>query len=61
MNSYNQLVNNLGFRHLDSVNDMLDARGLDRIDIARYREVIGVPIIKFYEKVFEPSLPLRIR
>ncbi|MBR5112903.1 MAG: HAD family hydrolase [Clostridia bacterium] len=38
---------------LNSVNDMLDERGLERIDIVRYREVIGVPIIKFYEKVFD--------
>ncbi len=38
---------------LNSVNDMLDTRGLERIDIVRYREVIGVPIIKFYEKVFD--------
>jgi phosphoglycolate phosphatase len=38
---------------LNSVNDMLDSRGLERIDIVRYREVIGVPIIKFYEKVFD--------
>lgn len=38
---------------LSSVNDMLDSRGLDRIDIERYREVIGVPIKKFYENVFD--------
>ncbi len=38
---------------LNSVNEMLDSRGLERIDIVRYREVIGVPIIKFYEKVFD--------
>ena len=38
---------------LDSVNDMLTKRGLKNIDMDRYREVIGVPIKKFYEKVFD--------
>ena len=38
---------------LDSVNDMLTKRGLKNIDMDRYREVIGVPIRKFYEKVFD--------
>ena len=38
---------------LSSVNDMLRARNMDELDIVRYRECIGVPIIKFYEKVFD--------
>ncbi len=37
---------------LASVNDMLRRRGSDEIDIERYRECIGVPIIRFYEQVF---------
>ena len=38
---------------LASVNDMLALRGKEPIDIDFYRECIGVPIIKFYEKVFD--------
>lgn len=38
---------------LASVNDMLAMRGKPPIDIDFYRECIGVPIIKFYEKVFD--------
>ena len=38
---------------LASVNDMLELREKAPIDIAFYKECIGVPIIKFYEKVFE--------
>lgn len=38
---------------LASVNDMLTRRGKDIIDIIRYRECIGVPIICFYEQVFD--------
>lgn len=38
---------------LASVNDMLALRGKQPIDIDFYKECIGVPIIKFYEKVFE--------
>ena len=38
---------------LASVNDMLAMRGKPPIDADYYRECIGVPIIKFYEKVFE--------
>lgn len=38
---------------LRSVNAMLAKRGMEPIDILRYRECIGVPIRGFYEKVFE--------
>ncbi len=38
---------------LASVNDMLALRGMNSIDIDYYRECIGVPIIKFYERVFD--------
>ncbi len=38
---------------LQSVNDMLAMRGKDPIDIDFYRECIGVPIVKFYERVFD--------
>lgn len=38
---------------LRSVNDMLRARRMDEMDIVRYKECIGVPIIRFYEKVFD--------
>ena len=38
---------------LASVNDMLALRGKEPIDLVRYRECIGVPIIKFYEQVFD--------
>lgn len=38
---------------LASVNDMLAMRGKEPMDIDFYRECIGVPIIKFYEKAFD--------
>lgn len=38
---------------LASVNDMLEMRGKLPIDIDYYRDCIGVPIVKFYEKVFD--------
>ncbi len=38
---------------LSSVNDMLELRGMEHIDIDFYRECIGVPIIRFYERVFD--------
>ncbi len=38
-----------------SVNDMLKKRGMPEIDEKRYRECIGVPIIRFYERVFDLS------
>lgn len=38
---------------LASVNDMLKMRGMKPISIERYRECIGVPIVKFYERVFD--------
>lgn len=38
---------------LASVNDMLALRGRPPMDIDFYRECIGVPIIKFYEKAFD--------
>ena len=38
---------------LRSVNDMLDRRNMERIDLVRYRECIGVPIRCFYEQVFD--------
>lgn len=38
---------------LASVNDMLALRGKPPIDIDYYRDCIGVPIVKFYEKVFD--------
>lgn len=40
---------------LASVNDMLCARGMETIDINRYKECISVPISGFYEKVFDLS------
>ncbi len=40
---------------LRSVNDMLRKRGMPEIDEKRYRECIGVPIIRFYERVFDLS------
>lgn len=46
------LLNDIG-ASLASVNDMLALRGMPPIDIDFYRECIGVPIIKFYEKVFD--------
>lgn len=45
------LLNDIG-ASLASVNDMLAKRGREPIDINYYKECIGVPIIKFYEKVF---------
>lgn len=38
---------------LSSVNDMLALRGKEPIDLDCYRECIGTPIKKFYERVFE--------
>lgn len=38
---------------LASVNDMLALRGKPPMDIDFYKECIGVPIIKFYEKAFD--------
>lgn len=38
---------------LASVNDMLALRGMEPIDINRYKECISVPISGFYEKVFD--------
>ncbi len=38
---------------LASINDMLKNRGMPPIDIDFYRECIGVPIRKFYERVFD--------
>lgn len=38
---------------LASINDMLKIRGMPPIDIDVYRECIGVPIRKFYERVFD--------
>lgn len=38
---------------LASVNDMLAMRGRPPMDIDFYRECIGVPIIRFYEKAFD--------
>ncbi|MBQ3045005.1 MAG: HAD family hydrolase [Clostridia bacterium] len=38
---------------LASVNDMLAMRGKPPIDVDFYRECIGVPIRKFYEKTFD--------
>ncbi len=46
------LINDIG-ASLASVNDMLALRGRAPIDINCYKECIGVPIIKFYEKVFD--------
>lgn len=38
---------------LASVNDMLDLRGMPHIDLDYYKECIGVPIRKFYDRVFD--------
>lgn len=38
---------------LASINDMLKIREMPPIDIDVYRECIGVPIRKFYERVFD--------
>lgn len=46
------LLNDIG-ASLASVNDMLIMRGREPIGVDYYRECIGVPIIKFYEKVFD--------
>lgn len=46
------LLNDIG-ASLASVNDMLARRGMEEIDIHRYRECIGIPIKVFYEQVFE--------
>lgn len=46
------LLNDIG-ASLKSVNDMLFERGMSPIDADFYRECIGVPIIGFYERVFD--------
>lgn len=46
------LLNDAGAA-MSSVNDMLKERNMPPLDMKRYRECIGVPIIKFYEKVFD--------
>ncbi len=46
------LLNDIG-ASLASVNDMLSMRGMPHINNVYYKECIGVPIIKFYEKVFD--------
>ena len=46
------LLNDVGAA-MASVNDMLISRGKRTIDIVRYKECISVPIIGFYEKVFD--------
>lgn len=46
------LLNDIG-ASLASVNDMLAIRGREPIDIDYYKKCIGVPIIRFYEKVFD--------
>ncbi len=38
---------------LASVNDMLGARNMMPLDLGRYRDCIGVPIEKFYRRVFD--------
>ncbi|MBR0113283.1 MAG: HAD family hydrolase [Clostridia bacterium] len=38
---------------LASVNDMLASRQMPPLDLTRYRDCIGVPIVKFYERVFD--------
>ncbi len=38
---------------LTSVNDMLERRKMEPIDVVRYRECISTPIRGFYEKVFD--------
>lgn len=37
---------------LASVNDMLDLRGMPHIELDFYKECIGVPIRRFYDRVF---------
>ncbi len=46
------LLNDLS-ASLASVNDMLDLRGMPHIDADFYKECIGVPIRKFYDRVFD--------
>ncbi len=46
------LLNDIG-ASLASVNDMLAMRGREPIGVDYYRDCIGVPIIRFYEKVFD--------
>ena len=46
------LLNDLS-ASLTSVNDMLDLRGMAHIDADFYKECIGVPIRKFYDRVFD--------
>lgn len=38
---------------LDAVNEMLSKRAMPLLSPGKYREYIGVPIRKFYEKVFD--------
>lgn len=45
------LLNDLS-ASLNSVNDMLDSRNMPKIDADFYKECIGVPIRKFYDRVF---------
>lgn len=46
------LLNDLS-ASLTSVNDMLDLRGMPHINADFYKECIGVPIRKFYDRVFD--------
>ena len=46
------LLNDIG-ASLASVNDMLELRGMPHIDADFYKECIGVPIRKFYDRVFD--------
>ncbi len=46
------LLNDIG-ASLATVNDMLAMREKEPINIVYYKECIGVPIIRFYEKVFD--------
>ena len=46
------LLNDVG-ASLASVNDMLEMRGMPQIDLDFYKECIGVPIRKFYDRVFD--------
>lgn len=48
------LLNDIG-ASLASVNDMLAKRGEPPMDLTRYKECIGTPIIRFYEQVFDLS------
>lgn len=48
------LLNDVG-ASLSSVNDMLAKRNMPPMDIERYKDIIGVPIRRFYEKAFDLS------